>query len=59
MPQVTHIHAMAGDAQEGEFPGEGVDEGEQEVEGDDAVDETGEDAARGDGVFFDELGEVV
>jgi len=29
------------------------------VQGDDGVDAAGEEAARGDGVFFDELGEVV
>ncbi len=29
------------------------------MQGDDGVDAAGEEAARGDGVFFDELGEVV
>jgi len=50
---------VAGDTEGAEADGEAVDEEEEEVQGDDGVDAAGEEAARGDGVFFDELGEVV
>lgn len=50
---------MAGDAEGAEGEGEAVHEEEEEVQRDDGVDAAGEEASRGDGVFFDELGEVV
>jgi len=50
---------MARNPQSGQTEREAVHEEEEEVQRDDGVDEAGEQAARGDGVFFDELGEVV
>ncbi len=50
---------MAGYAEEGEEDGEAVDEGEENLNGDDGVDEAGEEFAREDGVLFDQFGEVV
>ena len=50
---------MARDAEGGERVREGVDEGEEELQPDYAVDEAREDALGYHGVFFDELGEVV
>lgn len=44
---------MAGYAEEGEKEGEAVDEGEEDLGGDDGVDEAGEGFAREDGVLFD------
>lgn len=57
--QVAHVDGMAGDAEGGEEEGEAIDCGEEDLGGDDAVDEAGEEFAREDGVLFDELGEVV
>jgi hypothetical protein len=50
---------MAAHTQRGEGPGELVDEGEKELDGDDGVDHAGEDFLGDDGVFFNDLGEVV
>jgi len=50
---------MAAYAEEGKPNGEAVDDYQQELQGDDAVDEAGEQFLGEDGVLFDELGEVV
>ena len=50
---------MATDAEQGKPYGKAVDETKEDLEGDDGVDETGEEFLRGDGVLFYELGEVV
>ena len=50
---------MAAYAEEGEPDGEAIDDEEEELEHDDAVDEAGEEFFREDGVLFNELGEVV
>lgn len=58
-PQIAEIDTVTGDAEGAEGEGEAVDEEEEEVQADDGVDAAREQAPRGDGVFFDELGEVV
>ena len=59
MPEVLVVNRVATDAQKGKPYGEAVDEAEEHLEGDDGVDETGQEFLRGDGVLFNELGEVV
>lgn len=58
-PQVLRVQDVAGYAEGGEGPGEAVDEGEQELDGDDGVDEAVESLFRQDGVLFYQFGEVV
>ncbi len=50
---------MAAHGQRCESPWEAIDDAEEELEGDDGVDHAGEDFFGKDGVFFDDLGEVV
>ena len=50
---------MAEDAEEGQEEWEAIDEEEQEMDGDDGVDELGEKPFGEDGMLFDQLGEVV
>lgn len=57
--QVAHVDCMAADAQRGEEDWEAIDCREEDLGGDDAVDEAGEEFAREHGVLFDEFGEVV
>ena len=57
--QVLQVYEVACDAEQGERVGEGVYQGEEELEGDYGVDEAGQDAFRYYGVFFDQLREVV
>ena len=59
MSKVTHVDAMADDAEEGERDGEAIDEGKENLDGDDGIDEAGKDFSCEDGVFFNEFGEVV
>ena len=59
MPQVAHVHGMAGHADEGQPDGEVVQKGEQDLQRDDAVDEPGEQFLGQDGVFFNQFGQVV
>lgn len=51
--QVAHVDGMAGDAQRGQEQGEAIDGREEEEEGDDGVDEAGEEFAREHGVLLD------
>ena len=44
---------MASDAEEGEPEGKAVDQREESLDGDDGVDESGEEFTRGDCVFLD------
>lgn len=50
---------MAGDGEGGEGEGEAVDGGEQELNGDDGVDESREEFLGQNGVFLDKFREVV
>ena len=50
---------MACYTDEGKQNGKVIDEGQEDLDADDGVDETGEDFAREDGVLFDQFGEVV
>jgi hypothetical protein len=50
---------VAGNAQQSQHLGEAIEKYEEDLCGDDAIDEAGEEALRDDGVFFYELGEVV
>ena len=50
---------MAADTEEGLPDGKAVDYYEERLKGDDAVDEAGEQLLGWNGVFFDELREVV
>lgn len=57
--EVLHVDDMAAHAKGAEGPWEFVDHGEEELAGDDDVDHAGEDFLGGDGVFFDDFGEIV
>jgi hypothetical protein len=57
--QVLRIHAMADDAESAQTEGEAVDEEQEHLDADDAVDELCEQLLGEDGVLFDELREVV
>lgn len=59
MPQITCIDGMRCDAQDGQEQGEAIYEPEERLDPDDGVDEIAEEASGEDGVFLDELGEVV
>lgn len=59
MSQVPHVHRMAADAQCGEEKWKAIDCRKEELDGYNAVDETGEQFPREDGVLFDQLGEVI
>ena len=50
---------MAGDTDEGEADGETVNESEQDLDGDDGIDEAGEKFAGQNGVLFDQFGKIV
>lgn len=50
---------MGEDSEGGREEGEAVDDAEEQLQGDDGVDQLGEEALRDHGVFFDDLGEVV
>ena len=50
---------MTGDTDEGEADGETVDESEEDLNGDDGVDEAGEQFAGQNGVLFDQFGKIV
>ncbi len=47
---------MAGDAEQGETEWETIDHAEEDLDGDDAVDEAGKDLFRYDGVLLDDFG---
>ena len=57
--QVLQVDDMAAYAKQGQPHREAVDDQEQELQDDNAVDEAGEKLLGEDGMFFNELGEVV
>lgn len=57
--QVERVDDVAGDGEGGEGEGKAVDGGEQELNGDDGVDESREEFLGQNGVFLDKFGEVV
>ena len=57
--QVLQVDGMAGDAEEGKPEGKAVDDEEQELQHDDAVDEAREKFLREYRVLFHQLGEIV
>ena len=57
--EVLAVHEVAGDGEGGKGPGEAVDQGGQHVEAHDGVDQARERLSGGNGVLFNELGEVV
>ena len=59
MSEVTGVYGVACDAEDGEVEGEAVDEPEEGLDDADAVYESPEEFGGEDGVFFDELGEIV
>ena len=59
MAEVAHVDTMAGDAEEGEEDGEMVHEDKEELDGDNGVDETGQEFTSQDRMFFNQFGEVV
>ena len=59
MSEVAGVDDVTGNSEEGEGKWEAVDSPQQELDADDSVDESGEEAGGEDCVLFDELGEVV
>lgn len=57
--QVQAVYNVRGDTEEGEEVREAVEEGEEDLKGDDGVYHARKDLSSEDGVLFDELGEVV
>lgn len=59
MSQVRGIHGVTGDSQQRQVPGESIDKPEEDLGGDDSVDEVFEQFRTENRVFFDEFGEVI
>ena len=59
MPEVAPVYSMAGDTDQREADGETVDESEEDLNGDDKVDEAGEKFTGQNGVLFDQFRKIV
>jgi len=57
--QVAHVAQVRDYAQRREVPGELVDQREEQLDDDDAIDQTAQHFGAEDGVFFDQFGQVV